>query len=711
MDKGTAVREAFKLALSMALMYWLALWQNWDMPGNGGLAIALVSMGTAGASFQKGVMRMVGTTWGVLMGFLGLALFGQSPEGFLVAATLYIILIGYMMQTFAASYAWFVAGFLPFMVWSSSYMSSDMGSDAFHYGSFRYLETTTGILIYTVVSVLLWPQRAGTRLRGQGKVLWQGLREWFGGCRNMIGGDGPPSPELTIKLAGQMTALSSSLLQAYSDSPPVREDKRIWETLRVNLRGFTDTLELWNESIRDCRGVDLEKRLPGLRQAIEGFDRRFGRLIELWAGGGESDDRDAVLLEPLVLDWGEGERSGCSHAEVAAVTAFLLQWRLLDALLIELMRGSRMLAGLDSKIGKLPAVLAPDRARKVLWDPQRLVKALFPATCFVVAYLFWIVVDPPGGPSVPGTVVAISLNYVLARMNAKAMLVILFIGLWVCIGPIYMWVMPALGNGAGLLLMIFVYTFVFGWLGAKKPVFKLIPLIMLTSVAGISNQQSYSFMALLGGAELFLLCLSVIAVVDLLWLPSQPERVITGGLRRFFSGCAAIVDSFAPGRGRAERRRHFESNVLGVPASIHAAAKQLSPADCPSGAGKEFTQLVAGLQAITLRLQAVELAHKQLEPSDGSERLGPLGVEIRELLITRLLALSDLDGKQAEVDTGPELNRISRELASRLKSSADDLPVGCHALLGSVRGLLEAINETRQVMARFNWSLLAKARF
>ena len=58
----------------MVLFYWLALWMNWDVPKYGGLAIVIISLGTTGASIEKGLMRMVGTTVGVAVGFLILGL-------------------------------------------------------------------------------------------------------------------------------------------------------------------------------------------------------------------------------------------------------------------------------------------------------------------------------------------------------------------------------------------------------------------------------------------------------------------------------------------------------------------------------------------------------------------------------------------------------------------------------------------------------------
>ncbi len=39
-------QQAFKLALSMTLFYWLALSMNWELPQYGALAIAIISLGT-----------------------------------------------------------------------------------------------------------------------------------------------------------------------------------------------------------------------------------------------------------------------------------------------------------------------------------------------------------------------------------------------------------------------------------------------------------------------------------------------------------------------------------------------------------------------------------------------------------------------------------------------------------------------------------------
>ena len=91
------LRQAFKLALSMVLFYWLALSLNWDEPQYGGLAIVIVSLGTAGASIEKGIMRVVGTAVGVAVGFLILGLFNHDRWATMAAFAVHITAMGYFL--------------------------------------------------------------------------------------------------------------------------------------------------------------------------------------------------------------------------------------------------------------------------------------------------------------------------------------------------------------------------------------------------------------------------------------------------------------------------------------------------------------------------------------------------------------------------------------------------------------------------------------
>jgi hypothetical protein len=297
-------RDALKLAISMVLFYWLALWMDWDMPKYGGLAIVLISLGSAEASLRKGVLRIVGTTVGLAVGLLFLACFSQDRWSNMVFQAGYLFVVSYFMTGSRNKYAWYVAGFIPSLVWSTTYMNVDA---AFHYAIFRYLETTAGIVVYMVVCLLLFLRR---------------------------------SPE-----------------------------------------GAT----------------------------------------------------------PVVTEAG------------------------------------------------------PTRS-------QRLVKSTFAPMCFIIAYLTWIRINPPAGPSMVYFAGTVGLTLLLTPMNAISLLSMLLISVVFFVAPVYFLIMPHLPSGTGLLVVIFIYSFVFAALGSRWPLMKLIPLVTFVVLTGISNHQSYSFSAIVDGA-------------------------------------------------------------------------------------------------------------------------------------------------------------------------------------------------------------------
>ncbi len=149
MTKKIQLQDAFKLALSLMLFYWLALYMDWDMPQFGALAIVVTSFSTTGASLNKGIMRVTGTGIGALAGFVLLSWFSQSPLGMLLATAVYIVFVAYFLQTTRQGDTWFNAGLLAVAVWSSSYMKVDT---AFHFATTRSLQTAACVWVSTLVT-------------------------------------------------------------------------------------------------------------------------------------------------------------------------------------------------------------------------------------------------------------------------------------------------------------------------------------------------------------------------------------------------------------------------------------------------------------------------------------------------------------------------------------------------------------------------------
>jgi uncharacterized membrane protein YccC len=731
LNRLVPLQEAFKLALSMTLFYWLALWMNWDLPKFGALAIIVISLSTTGASLNKGVMRVAGTGLGALAGFVLLSWFAQSPTGMLLGVSLYLVAIGYFMQTSRQGDIWFNAGFIAVAVWSSSYMKVDT---AFHFATSRFLETAAGVIIFTLVSVLLWPRTSRQSLLHQGHDLLDGIYRLFGMYRRQLQEPAPVdvASELRMQLAGAYQALLATLDAAYADTAAVHRNKKTWELLRVDLRAFGNTQELWRESIADCRELELDKLLPGLASALNMLEARLARGAALWRmqqePGSEQERSDADLLSDLPLDIDTREVTGLSHLQHAALLNFVYQLKALDGTSRELLQTLRVLAGLD------PASVLHCHAHKTQpfqparWNPERLLKALFPALCWVAAWSFWIHIQPPGGPAMPMMATAFGLVMVMAPINLLGLLLVLLLSMFIFVAPVYLLVMPLLDSGFAILTLIFVYTFVFGFLGFRSPVLKLGPLMMFVNMANVTNDQVYSFILLVTGGLVMLIGVSIVVLVHRLLSPMHAEKALLRTLQRFFQGCAGIAIAYkVPATrqvttARKHRKRLFENRILPLPVQLQGIMKGLDYQQFPANSEDRVQDLAHNLYSLRNRLLTVEASYNTAVTKSPEllQAIQPLQGDwhrrVHEVFNkwARLEAADDLiDAWRRRPELSQDMRQHLDELQQRQGATgiSETGEQNLYALLGSLKGLLEAMNNLQDSMHAINWAEWSTARF
>ncbi|EFK06043.1 conserved hypothetical protein [delta proteobacterium NaphS2] len=727
------VQEAFKLALSIMLTFWLALEMDWDMPRYAALAIVVISLGTTGASLQKGVMRILGTTVGLVVGLTVIAVLSQHQWLALGFFCLYFLVIGYFVQFSPYSYAWYVAGFLPPLVWASAYGHGDLSSQTFHYATFRYLETTAGIVIYTLVCALLWPIKAGDQLKKVGAAFLNDVRDLFTVLCGDLAVDPPKKPEpdaLQTSVAGRLSQMQGLFQAAYADTPSIQRCKPLWETARINTRALVDALALWHQTIADCRDLDPEKLLPGLSKHLATLDKRLERITALWQedlvkGDPAKETEDTLLLKKRGIPVRKHTLSTLSHFDRAVFMNFLQQLKILEQATRDLLHSLRIIKGLDAE--KEVSVSSPtsDPYESSGWEPQRLRKALFPVLCFIAAYFFWIYVNPPGGPSLPATVISISLSLLTTPISPVLMLIVMLVVMWTVVAPVYFFLMPALSAGFGLLGLIFVYTFVFGYVGAKSPALKLVPILLFVMMTGISNTQAYSFFGLAVPSLMLGLVLIIIAVVHMLWTPSRPERVILGSIKRFFKGCEKVTAAFAYGdpktweKGRILRKRYAESFLLPGVRQLAASQKHLDYKLFPDNDPDKVARLIAALHQVIHRFHALAIAFDQVgaKAPDLLNAADPITKTLREKIQSVFKKWARFKPSDTLEKERTAIEKIARNLESRLDAQEEDGfadeegAEALYAVLGALRGLIQSMGETRESLSSINWGQWQRSRF
>lgn len=150
-------QTSFKLALSITMSYGLALWFEWDHPHWAAFAVALISTSTLNESLAKGGQRLLGTLLAVPVSLTLIALFSQDRWLFMLSLATWLAFCAYRMSSGRNAYGWFCAGFI------TAIIAANGGPDAvnaFRIAVNRTLETSLGIVCFSIVFALLWPDQA-----------------------------------------------------------------------------------------------------------------------------------------------------------------------------------------------------------------------------------------------------------------------------------------------------------------------------------------------------------------------------------------------------------------------------------------------------------------------------------------------------------------------------------------------------------------------
>ncbi len=723
----TQLQEAFKLALSMVLMYWLALAMDWDLPKYGALAIAVISLDTAGASISKGLLRIVGTTVGLLTALVGVALFAQDRWLMLGYLCANLLVVAYFIPVSRHGYAWFVAGFMPGVVWSSTYQAVD---NAFHFAVFRYLETTAGVVIYSLISVILWPRTAGAALSTKGAELWAGERELFSRHIEMIRSGAPASDlaQMRGKLAAARAAFGATLGQARTDTYAVRSRRHLWRQMAGQASATADAIELWSESIPDAMRLDLSQFEPALSRALERVDRRFERISSLWAH--TLNDTTAPMADDVELlrtaDFRVATEAArpLDHYQRAALLGFCRELETVDRCSRDLLVCVQALTGIEKRVDTQPVAKRDGETRSPLWDPMRFRAALLPPLSLVLAFLFWIRFDPPTGPSAANFAAIIGLLLVLMPLRAQMLLPRFVLVVLLVVAPIYFLLMPLFENGVELLTLIFIYFFLFSLVGKRLPLIKLLGVTLFAVLIPISNDQSYHFAQIADSTFMLIIGIGVPAIIQPFFSPGRPELAMLREMRVIFQSASEIIGAYSGPQPAKARRHHrvwlFKTRTQPAVSRLASIASRLGKS-APPGATREcLSRLVQAIQSLSLRLRALEGASTAYLTSAGAANAP---THLTRDLAAYVRGVLDQCAKLESTERFDEQNGLER-LAVAMKEELDELAASTeagpatdqmftalYALLGCARGVTHAATECRDAMSEIHWNTWTESRF
>jgi uncharacterized membrane protein YccC len=715
-----AARESIKTGLAMAITVAIALRLEFLEPAWAGFAVAMISLDSAGQALNKAVLRMSGTLVAFVAALTFIGLFPQQRWAMMLALTPYIGLCTYMLAGKTRQYFWYVCAFVCLTIMIHGGVDSE---NAFRYAVARVEETALGILVYSLISLLLWPQRSGGDLEAARRALFDTQLRLFRAYRALQAGRGRDEDTRPLRLQAvrQLGQLRQALIAAERDTYEVWEVRHACQRHVQQSSVLLETLVRWRTTVPELRELDLARLLPGMEALLAEIDRRFVQIERMLAG-----NEAEALPRKVELRLAQRELQEFSHFEKAAVSLLLRQLRKLEEVSRALLECVREIEGSGLVTAKpLPAAARPAH---LALDPDRFRSAVTVLATMWVGFVLWIWLDPPGHASFWYNATLWVMISVLSRQSVPSLVPGFLLGVGAG-GVAYVGVMPHLSGYTELGLMIFVATaggFYLLWEPRRRGMRSMYAAMFLI-VTSIENEQTYSFASYANTAASILLTLALASVVAYFPSSPRPEKVFLRLLARFFRQAEILMSRLAPERdqrrGFAERwtSAWHQNDLLELPQKLVGLAEQIDYRLLPGTTAEQVRALVTSLFSLTLRIKELADAREQVEPDPRLEQV------VDDLRDWRLRAQQQFRLWAAHPAAALELRddlsaRLHARLA-RIETHLDEARVhageqGFHVdyeklyrYLGGFRGLSEDTIGYAGAAAAVDWEPWREARF
>jgi uncharacterized membrane protein YccC len=717
---STRAKEAIKTALAMTIAYGISLGMGWDNPYWAGFAVAMISLSTVGQSLNKGTMRMLGTLVAAAAALTFIAWFIQERWWFIAVLSLYLGFCTYMITGKKFTYFWWCCAFVTLVI--CVHAAGD--GYAFNTAVLRVQQTGMGILVYTLVSVLLWPSSSRGGLDEATRKLFAIQAKLYRAYRGLLSGRGTAedSRPLRMQEVQLLNQCEQTLRAAQTDSYEVWEVRHQWWRFHRQSAALMETLEHWRESFPEIQSLDQSKLLPNIAAVCGELDRRFEEIERMLAG-----EAPVHSPQPVTLSIDETVMKSLSHFQKAAVALTKTQIERLESLSHSLFDSVRDIKGYGEQASS--PLLEDARAGGLGLDPDRLLAVFRTMAAVWVAFPIWFYLNPPGHTGFVEMATIFVMVAAMMRVDPATIVKPFLLGSLFA-GVLYVFVMPHLSGYVQLGTMIFGATFAIYYLlwQPRHAMAKLAIAAQFLSVIGVQNQQTYDFAHYANTVASIALAGGLAVAISYLPPSPRPEKVFLRLLARFFRHSEHLMSRLALDReqekGITGRWKMFlyRADLLDLPPKLLSWGGKIDHRTFPDNSPEQVQALVTSLHALAYRIKALAEARDYPQAD----------LLVRELLddvrAWRLVVQQQLRlwADNPVMAIGPSVvmqDRLTARLAKlearveetfRLTGegqlSTEDYE-NFYRLLGSYRGLSESGIGYVRLAEKINWAQWREARF
>ena len=722
MSKTTILKEAIKTGLAFAAVFGIAMQLGWMNPYWAGWAVAVIALPTAGEAIRKGTLRVVGTIPGCLAALLIHALAPQERWLFMFLTCAWAFLTSYLMVSRPKdSYVWLMACYVCLIILLSDLDSSE---NMFESAVFRTVETVMGVVVYTLISIFLWPRTNLGAIKQSSVALASALGDVCRAGRDRLVGERKPEASYAVlqgKVVERLAQYAKVLTAEGSESYEVSEVRPLWERFHALSTDWLETAGRWQSGFAELARIDVHAVFPELPAFFAAQDAHFAALPELLAG--RSTD---APVPSATLEVDGAALSRLSAFDRAAVEVARKEMERLGELTAALVACARELAGGAASGDAARVLRSTGRANRSTWLPvpewDHLRRAAFVAATTGVGFLIWILFDPPGHSGwfqLSGTIALLVAS--IPQMRASKLILPVAVTSAICLA-IYVLVMPQLSSFLGLGTLLFLCMFLNHYFLTGMA--RFFTTLAILNMLQIQNQQVYSFYVMVNIFLFLVMGFTFLFVMSYMLGSPRPEKTMLRMLDRFFRSAEFLMSRTSADAASVSlvdrwRIAFHERQLQSMPAKLAAWGTAVDRTHCPDTTPERMEALVASLQALVHRIE-------QLMDAGGSGREAALVRGVRDDLATWHAGLEAVFGRWARhpeaepvATLEPRLERQLAQMETRLvevvNQGGRDLTADAgeqfFRLLGGYRGVSEAALAYAGVAQSIDWSQWREERF
>ena len=582
-------RYAFKTSLSLTLAYLIPMAMGWPQPQTAATTVMLIAAtGMLSESLQKGVLRVLGTVVGAVVGLTLIITFPQDRMLYLLAVSLVVSLILYLYNAYQGdSTVFMLAAVVTLMVFNGG-----DAEGAFLYGVDRAFMTVFGVLVYTVVASLLWPVKTADNTRELAATVGAGYARAFARLAHPEREAGQAVDEQLAELLGGEEAFQTQFAAVSNSADGVTDYLPEWRTIVACYEELESQLV---PALKQEAGAvpDFSRHIANYDTVVAHIEGLFQRQAAHWQGQQQPGAAEAIPIELLA-----GSLDRQQHLAIAAVATRAEILQRVQAVLLE------MDAALNSLLfdrSGFRATREPRGKPAFLWlDLENAKTAVRAFVIFWIASGIWIAFNPPGGFMFVTMCTVLILLVSYTPVTPKLLIILFTLGFMFAL-PAYVFLLPNMVHWTQLAAFLFAYAFI-GFYVFQGPVsiFFLLGLFTL----GIQNSMNYNVDVILMIMLMFYMVCAMQIISTHFPFTSKPQKLYASLRGRFFRNCARQLRlAVAPPGPRSWLRRL----LLGSSAALLAKMQHWGAMiDSKYGAGSEPQQ-------ITRFNRACELLQGQLQ--------------------------------------------------------------------------------------------------